>query len=82
MNLSDETMSWFKMALQLKGSVAIKVLARAFVGSLFILLTFLIYYSKLPFVWHNLGNITNNVVFSLVLGSKCNNLENELKNLV
>lgn len=64
----NETMSWFQMALQLKGSVAIKVLPRAFICSLFGLLVTLIYYAKLPFPWHNLGTITTNVVFSLVLG--------------
>ncbi|MFB2897126.1 bestrophin family protein [Aerosakkonemataceae cyanobacterium BLCC-F50] len=64
----NETMSWFQMALQLKGSVAIKVLPRAFICSLFGLLISLIYDSKLPFPWHNLGTITTNVVFSLVLG--------------
>lgn len=46
MSLIKETMSWFQMALQLKGSVAIKVLPRAFIGGLFGLLISLIYYSK------------------------------------
>lgn len=68
MSLIKETMSWFQMALQLKGSVAIKVLPRAFICSLFGLVISLIYYSKLPLPWHNLGTITTNVVFSLVLG--------------
>lgn len=68
MDLINETMSWFQMALQLKGSVAIKVLPRAFICSLFGLLISLLYYSKLPLPWHNLGTITTNVVFSLVLG--------------
>lgn len=68
MSLIKETMSWFQMALQLKGSLAIKVLPRAFVCSLFGLLISLIYYSKLPLPWHNLGTITTNIVFSLILG--------------
>lgn len=68
MTLINETMTWFKMALQLKGSVAIKVLPRAFICSLFGLLISLVYYWKLPLPWHNLGSVTTNVVFTLVLG--------------
>ncbi|WP_228061591.1 bestrophin family protein [[Phormidium] sp. LEGE 05292] len=64
----NETVSWFKMALQLKESVIIKVLPRAFICSLFGGFISLVYYSKLPLPWHNLETITNNVVFGLVLG--------------
>ncbi|MFB2937801.1 bestrophin family protein [Aerosakkonemataceae cyanobacterium BLCC-F154] len=68
MDLIKETMSWFQTALQLKGSVAIKVLPRALICSLFGLLVSLLYYWKLPLPWHNLGSVTTNVVFTLVLG--------------
>jgi putative membrane protein len=68
MSLIKETMSWFQMAVQLKGSVAVKVLPRAFICSLFGLLISLFYYLKLPLPWHNLGTITTNIVFSLILG--------------
>lgn len=67
MNL-DETMSWFKMALQLESSVAIKVLPRALICSLFGLFISLVYYFQLPLPWKNLETVTTNVVFSLVLG--------------
>jgi predicted membrane chloride channel (bestrophin family) len=87
MNLIKETMSWFQMALQLKGSVAIKVLPRAFVCSLFGLVISLIYYSKLPFPWHNLGTITTNVVFSydpndIPLDQICRTIQSNMEDII
>ena len=64
----NETNNWLQMSLQLRGSVAVKVLPRALMSGIFGFLVSLLHYFELPLVWNNLGSIVANVVFNLVLG--------------
>lgn len=61
-------MNWFRLALQLRGSVAPTVFPRVlFFGCLGFLIS-LLYYWEIPVYWNVLNSIISNVVFNLVLG--------------
>lgn len=61
-------MDWFKIALQLRGSVAPTVIPRALLFGIFGFIVSLLAYLGLPVSWNILGNVITNVVFNLVLG--------------
>ena len=61
-------MEWFRLALKLRGSVAVTVLPRALLCGCFGFIVSPIYYFKVPFNWEVLGSVISNVVFNLVLG--------------
>lgn len=66
--MTTETLPWFRVALQLQGSVAPIVFPRVLLCSGFGFLVSLIYYFKVPLSWEIFGSVTTNVVFNLVLG--------------
>jgi ion channel-forming bestrophin family protein len=61
-------LNWFKMALQLRGSVAKIVLPRVAVVGVFGFLISVLYNFGLPVSWRILGSVIANVVFNFVLG--------------
>lgn len=61
-------MQWFKLALQLRGSVAPTVFPRVVLCGIFGFLVSLIYYYGAPVSWDIFGSVVTNVVFNLVLG--------------
>ncbi|MBD1936599.1 bestrophin family ion channel [Microcoleus sp. FACHB-68] len=61
-------MQWFKLALQLRGSVAPTVFPRVVLCGVFGFLVSLIYYYGAPVSWDIFGSVVTNVVFNLVLG--------------
>ncbi len=61
-------MNWFRLALQLRGSVAPTIFPRVlFFGCLGFVIS-LLYYWEIPVYWDMLKSIISNVVFNLVLG--------------
>lgn len=61
-------MEWFRIALKLRGSVALTVLPRALLCGGFGFIVSLLYYFEVPLEWHVLGSVISNVVFNLILG--------------
>jgi putative membrane protein len=61
-------MEWFRLALQLRGSVAVTVFPRALLCGVFGFIVSLIYYFEIPVDWEVLGSLIGNVVFNLILG--------------
>ncbi|WP_017721111.1 bestrophin family protein [Kamptonema formosum] len=61
-------MEWFRLAFQLRGSVAVTVFPRALLCGGFGFIVSLLYYFEVPLEWRALGSVISNVVFNLILG--------------
>ncbi len=66
--MASEKLQWFRLALQLRGSVAPVVFPRVFICATFGFLISVLYYFQVPVSWEIFGNVITNVVFNLVLG--------------
>lgn len=66
--MASEKLQWFKLALQLRGSVAPTVFPRVLLCGIFGFLISLVDYFGVPIPGKIFGNVITNVVFNLVLG--------------
>lgn len=61
-------MDWFRLALQLRGSVVPTIFPRVLFCSGFGIFISLLYHFKVPVSWDILGSVITNVAYNLVLG--------------
>lgn len=66
--MAIQQLNWFRVALQLRGSVASTIYPRVLLAAGFGFLVSLLYYQGFPVSWKIWGSLTTNVVFNLVLG--------------